>query len=109
MSDQVDFKKKADTALSLLRRELSGAADDYGFQVAVSAGAISVDCGSATARFTISYNPATEQIVVQMPAKTYKMDWDIVEASFVHAESGQPLRELIEQTLSKHLREEITL
>jgi frataxin-like iron-binding protein CyaY len=109
MSEHVDFKKRADTTLSLLKRDLSGAADDYGFQVGSSNDAITVDCGSAAAKFTISSNPAAEQITVQSGSRTYKLEWDIVEAAFVHSDSGQTLRGLIEQTLSKHLKEEITL
>lgn len=107
MSDELDFKKRADAALSLLSRDLAGAGEDYGFQSSYSAGTITVDCGGG--RLTISANPAAHQVLVAMPAKSYKLDWDIVEAGFVHAESGQTLRELVEQALSKQLRQEITL
>jgi len=37
------------------------------------------------------------------------LDWDIVENSFVHVESGQSLRELIEKAISKQLGEEVNL
>src|SRR5690242_12621714 len=104
MGEHSDFKKRADAALSSLRRDLSAAADDYGFNVGVSGGTITVDCGSAAAKFSVAANHPAEQIVVQMPSRTYKLDWDIVEASFVHTESGETLRGLIEQALSKHLR-----
>ncbi len=107
MSDELDFKKRADAALSLLSRDLAGAADDYGFKSSYSAGTIAVYSGAG--KFTISPNAAAQQIVLALPAKTYKLDWDIVEASFVHADSGQTMRELVEQALSKALRQEVTL
>jgi len=107
MSDELDFKKRADAALSLLSRELAGAGDDYGFKSSYSAGTITVDGGSG--KLTISQNPAAQQVVLAMPAKTYKLDWDIVEAGFVHSESGRTLRELVEQALSKALHQEVTL
>ena len=109
MSDDLDFKKRADAALSLLGRDLSGAADDYGFNCGISAGTITVDCGTPAGKIVISRNPQAQQILVQSAGKNYKLDWDIVEAGFVHTESGQTLREIIEQALSKQLRQEVTL
>jgi frataxin-like iron-binding protein CyaY len=109
MSDEQDFKKRSDAALSLLGRDLAGAADDYGFRSSMSGGTINVDCGGAGGKIVISPNPAGQQVTVQIGAKTYKLDWDIVEMAFVHGESGQTLRELIEQTLSKQLRQEVSL
>jgi frataxin-like iron-binding protein CyaY len=102
-----DFNKRADGALSLLGRDLAGAADDYGFRSSFSGGTIQVECGSG--KITITANPVAEQVVVQTPGKSYKLDWDIVEAAFVHSDSGQSLRELVEQTLSKQLRQEVSL
>ena len=102
-----DFKKRADGALSLLSRDLAGAADDYGYRSSFSGGTIHIECGSG--KVTISANPAAEHVIVQAPGKSYKLDWDIVEAAFVHSDSGQSLREVVEQTLSKQLRQEVTL
>lgn len=109
MSDEQDFKKRADAALSLLGRDLAGAADDYGFRSGISGGTINVDCGGAGGKIVIGANPAAQQVTVQVGAKAYKLDWDIVEAAFVHGESGQTLRELIEQALTRQLRQEVTL
>jgi len=108
MSDEQDFKKRADAALSHLSRELAGAGDDYGFRSGYSAGTITVDCGPG-GKLTISANPAAQQIWLALPAKSYKLDWDIVEAAFVHSDSGQTLRELVEQALSRQLRQDVTL
>jgi frataxin-like iron-binding protein CyaY len=109
MSDDREFKKRADAALSLLGRDLAGAADDYGFQSSMSGGTINVDCGSTGGKLVITENPQAQQITVQVGAKIYKLEWDIVEAGFVHSESGQGLRELVEQALSKYLRQEVSL
>jgi frataxin-like iron-binding protein CyaY len=109
MSDDLDFKKRADAALSLLGRDLASAAEDYGFQCGKSAGTISVDCGTPSGKIVITPNPQAHHITVQVAGRTYKLDWDIVQAGFVHAESGQTLREIVEQALSKQLRQEVTL
>ena len=109
MNDEQDFKKRADAALSLLGRDLAGAADDYGFQSSMTGGTINVDCGGAGGKIVISANLAARQVTVQVGAKVYKLDWDIVEAAFVHSESGQTLRELIEQALTRQLHQEVSL
>ena len=107
MSEDQNFKKKADAALALLSRELAGAADDYGFKSTFSGGNIYVECGSG--KMSISPTPDTEQIMLQAPGRAYKLDWDVVEASFMHSDSGQSLRALVEQTLTKLLRQEVSL
>ena|SRR5579872_144680 len=107
MSEDQEFKKRADAVLSQLSRDLAGAADDYGFKSSYSAGTINVECGSA--KITISPNLAAGHILLSMPAKSYRLEWDIVEASFVHGESGRTLRELVEQALTKALRQEVKL
>jgi frataxin-like iron-binding protein CyaY len=109
MSEDQDFKKRADAALSLLGRDLAAAADDYGFQNSISGGVIHVDCGVPGGKITITPNIPAQLVTVQVGSKTYKLDWDIVEAAFVHGESGQNLREMIEQALSKQLRQEVSL
>ena len=107
MSEDQEFKKRADTALSQLSRDLASAGDDYGFKSSYSSGAINVDCGSG--KITITPNLAAGHILLSGPAKSFKLEWDIVEAAFVHADSGQSLRELVEQALTKALRQEVTL
>jgi len=109
MMDEQDFKKRADEALTLLHRALIGAADDYGFDVDFNAGALGVEFEDPPAKFVISPNTPVRQIWVSAHAKSYKLDWDIVEASFVHAETGDTLKALLEKAISKQLKEEVTL
>ena len=42
-------------------------------------------------------------------SKSYKLDWDVVENAFVHSDSGDSLKELVEKAIGKHLREEVSL
>ena len=49
------------------------------------------------------------QIWVSANNKSYKLDWDIVENSFVHIESGDTLKTLVEKAVGKHLGEEVNL
>ena len=109
MLDEQEFKKKADKALTLLSRELIAASDEYGFEVDFNAGALGVEFENPPAKFVISPNTPVRQIWVSANSKSYKLDWDIVENSFVHAESGDTLKSLVEKAVGKHLGEEVNL
>jgi len=109
MMDEQDFKKRADDALNTLHRELIGAADDYGFDVDFNSGALGVEFEDPPAKFVISPNTPVRQIWVSAHAKSYKLDWDNVEAAFVHSESGDTLKRLIEKAISKQLKEDVNL
>ena len=109
MMDEQDFKKRADEALTTLHRALIGAADDYGFDVDFNSGALGVEFEDPPAKFVISPNTPVRQIWVSAHAKSYKLDWDIVENTFVHVESGATLKDLIEKAISKQLEEEVSL
>jgi iron donor protein CyaY len=109
MLDEQEFKKRADEALTSLSRDLIAASDDYGFEVDFNAGALGVEFEDPPAKFVISPNTPVRQIWVSANNKSYKLDWDVVENSFVHAESGDSLKDLIEKAVSKQLGEEINL
>lgn len=109
MLDEQEFKKRADDALAKLNRDLINASDDYGFEVDFNAGALTVEFEDPPARFVISPNPAVRQIWVSANSKSYKLDWDVVENSFVYTETGDDLRALVEKAIGKHTGEEVNL
>jgi frataxin len=109
MIDEQKFKKVADEALTTLSRELIAASDDYGFEVDFNSGALGVEFEEPPAKFVISPNTPVRQIWVSANSKSYKLDWDVVENTFVHAESGDSLRTLVEKAIGKQLGEEINL
>src|SRR5258708_10345023 len=109
MYEEQKLKTRVDEGLAHLNRDLSAAWDDYGFEVDFNAGALGVEFEDPPAKFVISPNTPVRQIWVSANNKSYKLDWDIVENSFVHVESGDTLKELIEKAISKHLGEEANL
>ena len=109
MMDEQEFKKRADDALTALHRALVGAADDFGFDVDFNSGALGIEFEDPPAKFVVSPNAPVRQIWVSALAKSYKLDWDIVENTFVHTESGDTLKRLIEKAISKQLHEEVSL
>ena len=109
MIDEQEFKKRADDALTALHRALIAAADDYGFDVDFNAGALGIEFEDPPAKFVVSPNAPVRQIWVSALAKSYKLDWDIVENSFVQTESGDTLKDIVEKAISKQLKEEVSL
>jgi iron donor protein CyaY len=109
MMDEQDFKKRADEALTTLHRLLIAAADDYGFDVDFNAGALGVEFEDPPAKFVISPNSPVRQIWISAHAKSYKLDWDIVQNSFVQTESAATLKDIVEKAISKQLNEEVSL
>ncbi|HKW98901.1 MAG TPA: iron donor protein CyaY [Bryobacteraceae bacterium] len=109
MMDEQEFRKHADEALHALHRALTAAADDYGFDVDFNSGALGIEFEDPPAKFVVSPNTPVRQIWVSALAKSYKLDWDVVENAFVHTESGDTLKELIERVISKQLKEEVSL
>ena len=109
MLDEQKFKKLADDALNLLNRELIAASDDYGFEVDFNSGALGVEFEDPPAKFVISPNTPVRQIWVSANNKSYKLDWDVVENAFVHSESGDSLKVLVEKAISKQMGEEVNL
>ena len=109
MIEEHDFKKHTDEALAALQRDLVLAGDDYGFKSRLDGGAITISFQHPPGKFTVSADAATQQIKVGTTSRSYKLDWDIVENAFVHTESQQTLKELLEQAISKHLKQEVQL
>src|SRR5436309_11305134 len=109
MIDEQEFRKQADDALNTLNRDLIAASDDYGFEVDFNAGALAIEFEDPPAKFVISPNTPVRQIWVSANNKSYKLDWDVVENAFVHSESGDSLKVLVEKAVGKHLGEEVEL
>ena len=108
MDDQ-EFNKLAEQALSALNRRLAAASDEFGFEPDFNAGALSIEFEDPPAKFVISPNSPVRQVWVSAHSKSYKLDWDIVENAFVHPESGDTLKQLVERAISKQLKEEVNL
>jgi frataxin-like iron-binding protein CyaY len=109
MIEAHEFKKHAQEALTALQGDLVLAGDDYGFQSSLHGGAITISFDRPPAKFTVAPDAASGQLKVAFGTRSYKLDWDIVENTFVHTETGQPLKELVQQAISKHLKKDVEL
>jgi iron donor protein CyaY len=108
MDDQ-EFKKCAEDALESLYKRLAAASDDAEFEVDFNSGALAIEFEEPPGKFVISPNSPVHQIWVSAHAKSYKLDWDSVESSFILPSTGQTLTELIQDAITKQLGEEVSL
>jgi frataxin-like iron-binding protein CyaY len=109
MIEEREFKKHTEEALAALQGDLVLAGDDYGFQSRLERGTITVTFERPPAKFVIAPDASTRQMKVSLGARSHKLDWDIVENTFVQIESQQTLKELVEQAISKHLKKDVEL
>ena len=108
MDDQ-EFKKLADESLESLYQKLAAASDDGEFEVDFNAGALGIEFENPPGKFVISPNSPVRQIWVSAHSKSYKLDWDSVQNSFVLTGTGETLTELIQEAIAKQLGEEVSL
>ena len=109
MIDEAVFRRAADGALESLFTALARAGDEYGFDTDMNNGALTVEFDDPPEKFVVSPNAPVRQIWVSAHQKSFKLDWDDVEESFILAESGQTLAALLAQHVSAHLDEEVSL
>jgi iron donor protein CyaY len=108
MDDQ-EFKKLADDSLHSLYMKLTAASEEAEFEPDFNSGALAIEFENPPGKFVISPNAPVRQIWVSAHSKSYKLDWDPVEDSFVLTSTGQTLTQLIQEAITKQLGEEVSL
>jgi CyaY protein len=107
--DEQQFKNRADEALSGLYRRLSAASDEFEFEADFNAGALAIEFESPPGKFVISPNSPVRQIWVSAHSKSFKLDWDDAQGTFVLPASGQTLVDLVGDAISQQLGEKVSL
>jgi iron donor protein CyaY len=108
MTDQ-EFQTRADQALTTLYRKLVAASSDYEFEPDFNAGALTVEFDEPKAKFVVSPNSPVRQIWISAHSKSYKLDWNDGEHTFVLADSGETLVDFMATAISQHLGEPVLL
>jgi frataxin len=105
MLDEIEFRKRADTALESLKQGLIAAEESAAMEVEDQAGAlhISFDDGS---RFVITPNAPVRQIWISALATSFKLDWSEADEDFVLQKTGEKLKALVARLINQQLGEE---
>jgi len=108
MTDQ-EFNQKSDEALAALDKALNQAADEHGFEIDMHSGALTLEFEDPPARFVVSPNSPVKQIWVSALNKSFKLDFDPAQNTFVLRDTGQTLSQLISSVVGHQLGESIDL
>jgi CyaY protein len=106
--DDLEFQRRVDQQLQELHRALIDAADEHEFEADFNAGALTIEFDDPPAKFVVSPNAPVKQVWVSAHVKSFKLDWSEAEHAFV-LPSGQTLKELIAECISKQVGADISL
>jgi len=109
MNGDPQFGRRAEEALHALYRRLSSAGDDFGFEADLEDGILTIRSGAGRAPVVVSPQPAVRQIRLTSGARQYKFGWDVVENAFILEATGQSLQDLIEETVSQLVGDDVSL
>ena len=109
MMDELDFRDRADKALTSLQRALERASDRFDFEVDGKEGALTIEFDDPPARFVISPNSPVRQIWVSARVKSFKLDWNAERSEFVFPADGRSLQKLIGDVVGEQLGETVEL
>jgi frataxin len=109
MMDEIEFRNRADEALTRLQRALEKASDTHDFEVDRKEGALTIEFDDPPTRFVVSPNTPVRQIWVSARVKSFKLDWLEDRSEFVFAPDGRSLQQLIAGVVSEQLDEPVSL
>jgi CyaY protein len=102
--DEQDFQDHAEKALDELDAAYSRIGARYPVEADLAGGVLRVTFEEPDqAVFVVSPNGPARQIWVSALMKSFKFDWDEEREKFVHAETREPLREVLERLSREQL------
>lgn len=104
--DEMDFRRKADSALDSLKRSLIAAEEQADFEVEDQAGALHLSFDDPPGRFVVSPNAPVRQIWISALSTSFKMDWSEKANDFVLEKTGEGLKALLQRLVNQQLGEE---
>lgn len=109
MLDEQQFKTYCNETLESLNRALARASDQFEFEADMNNGALTVEFEDPPAKFVISPNTPVRQVWVSAHSRSFKLDWNEEQKTFVLPESGQTLSQLIGEQISRQLGQTVTI
>jgi iron donor protein CyaY len=106
--DEQQFRLRADAALSDAYDALVEASDEHDFETDLG-DTLTVEFSEPPAKFVVSPNTPVRQIWVSALTKSFKLDWNEARQTFVLSDTGQSLRELLADAVSKQLGTTVSL
>jgi CyaY protein len=103
------FRAASDEALTRLQRALERAADRHEFDVDNNQGALTIEFEDPPAKFVVSPNSPVRQVWISARVKSFKLDWDAAQSTFVLPADGRTLHQLIADLIGEQIGERVEL
>lgn len=107
MLEELDFRRKADTAVEALKKSLIAAEDDAAIEVEEQNGVLNVVFEEPPAKFVITPNAPVRQIWISALSTSFKLDWSDKQKDFVLEKTGERLKPLVGRLVNQQLGEEL--
>jgi iron-sulfur cluster assembly protein CyaY len=108
MDDQ-QFRNLSSEALDRLQRALEKASDTAAFDVDRKEGALTIEFEDPPAKFVVSPNSPVRQIWISARVKSFKLDWEETQQTFVLPNDGRTLHSLIADLVEEQIGESVEL
>jgi len=108
MDDQ-QFRNLSSEALDRLQRALEKASDTADFDVDRKEGALTIEFEDPPAKFVVSPNSPVRQIWISARVKSFKLDWDEAQTTFILPADGRTLHALIADLIEEQTGEAVEL
>jgi iron donor protein CyaY len=110
MTDELEFRRNADTAIESLTKSLFAAEEEVGFEVEEQNGVLNIVFEEPAGKFVITPNAPVRQIWISALSTSFKLDWNEADHSFYLPKSGEHLKRLVGRLIAEHMGiESITL
>ncbi len=107
MLDELDFRRKADSAIEDLKKTLIAAEDDADIEVEEQNGVLNVVFENPPAKFVVTPNAPVRQIWISALSTSFKLDWSEAQKDFVLEKTGEHLKPLVGRLVNEQLGEEV--
>jgi iron donor protein CyaY len=108
--DEIDFRKKADSAFEVLKRRLLDLGDEHGFDVEGESGKLEVIFEEPEeAKFVISPNTPVREIWISALSTSFKLGWSESRNAFVLEKTGEDLHAVMSRVVSQQLGAQVTV
>src|SRR5271165_235176 len=94
MDDQ-QFRNISSQALDRLQRALERASDTANFDVDRKEGALTIEFEDPPAKFVVSPNSPVRQVWISARVKSFKLDWDESQKTFIFPVDRRTLHTLV--------------
>jgi CyaY protein len=105
MLDEMEFRRRAETALDSLMQHLIAREEeaDAGFEVEQQNGVLNLLFEEPAGKFVITPNAPLRQIWISALSTSFKLDWDEANSAFTLPRTSEQLAQLVDRLIAEQL------